>query len=145
MRNLTFLLMLSALSVSAENFNIKMVNTDSSGQIMVFDPPFLKANVGDTITFIPADALHNSKSVSNLIPSSAAPWEGAMDEKITVELDVEGIYVYQCTPHLALGMIGVIQVGNPVNLEQINDNIAPLESLIAINKDRVKNYLSKIN
>jgi len=145
MRNLTFLLMLLALSVSAENFNIKMVNTDSSGQIMVFDPPFLKANVGDTVTFIPADALHNSKSVSNLIPSSAAPWEGAMDEKITVELDVEGVYVYQCTPHLALGMIGVIQVGNPVNLEQINDNIAPLESLIAINKDRVKNYLSKIN
>ena len=145
MRNLTFLLMLLALSVSAENFNIKMVNTDSSGQIMVFDPPFLKANVGDTITFIPADALHNSKSVSNLIPSSAAPWEGAMDEKITVELDVEGIYVYQCTPHLALGMVGVIQVGNPVNLKQINDNIAPLESLIAINKDRVKNYLSKIN
>ncbi len=145
MRNLTFLLMLLALSVSAENFNIKMVNTDSSGQIMVFDPPFLKANVGDTVTFIPADALHNSKSVSNLIPSSAAPWEGAMDEKITVELDVEGIYVYQCTPHLALGMVGVIQVGNPVNLKQINDNIAPLESLIAINKDRVKNYLSKIN
>ena len=145
MRNFTFLLIFIALSVSAENFNIKMLNTDSSGQIMVFDPPFLKANVGDTVTFIPADALHNSKSVSNLIPSSAAPWEGAMDEKITVELDVEGIYVYQCTPHLALGMVGVIQVGNPVNLKQINDNIAPLESLIAINKDRVKNYLSKIN
>jgi len=137
--------MFLALSVSAENFNIKMVNTDSSGQIMVFDPPFLKVNVGDTITFIPADALHNSKSVSNLIPSSAVPWEGAMDEKITVELDVEGIYIYQCTPHLALGMIGVIQVGNPVNLKQINNNIAPLESLIAINKDRVKNYLSNVN
>ena len=145
MRNLTLLFMFLALSVSAENFNIKMVNTDSSGQIMVFDPPFLKVNVGDTITFIPADALHNSKSVSNLIPSSAVPWEGAMDEKITVELDVEGIYIYQCTPHLALGMIGVIQVGNPVNLKQINNNIAPLESLIAINKDRVKNYLSNVN
>ena len=145
MRNLTLLFTFLSLSVSAENFNIKMVNTDSSGQIMVFDPPFLKVNVGDTITFIPADALHNSKSVSNLIPSSAVPWEGAMDEKITVELDVEGIYVYQCTPHLALGMIGVIQVGNPVNLKQINNNIAPLESLIAINKDRVKNYLSNVN
>jgi len=145
MRNLTLLFTFLSLSVSAENFNIKMVNTDSSGQIMVFDPPFLKVNVGDTITFIPADALHNSKSVTNLIPSSAAPWEGAMDEKITIELNVEGIYVYQCTPHLALGMIGVIQVGNPVNLRQINNNISPLESLIAINKDRVKNYLSKIN
>tara|TARA_B100000925_G_C21873319_1_gene415232 strand:+ start:176 stop:613 length:438 start_codon:yes stop_codon:yes gene_type:complete len=145
MHNLTLLFTFLSLSVSAENFNIKMVNTDSSGQIMVFDPPFLKVNVGDTITFIPADALHNSKSVTNLIPSSAAPWEGAMDEKITIELNVEGIYVYQCTPHLALGMIGVIQVGNPVNLRQINNNISPLESLIAINKDRVKNYLSKIN
>ena len=122
-----------------------MVNTDSSGQIMVFDPPYLKANIGDTVTFIPADALHNTKSVQNLIPSSAAPWEGAMDEKITVELNVEGIYVYQCTPHLALGMIGVIQVGNPVNLQEINDNISPLEASIAINKERVKNYLSQIN
>tara|TARA_B100000614_G_scaffold249566_1_gene258700 strand:+ start:334 stop:747 length:414 start_codon:yes stop_codon:yes gene_type:complete len=137
--------MFTVLSVSAENFNIKMVNTDSSGQIMVFDPPFLKVDVGDTVTFIPADALHNTKSVTNLIPSSAASWEGAMDEKITVELKAEGIYVYQCTPHLALGMIGVIQVGNPVNLQEINENVSSLESLIAINKDRVKNYLSKIN
>ena len=68
-----------------------------------------------------------------------------MDEKITVELNTEGIYVYQCTPHLALGMIGVIQVGNPVNLQEISENITPLESLIAINKERVKDYLSNIN
>ena len=68
-----------------------------------------------------------------------------MDEKITVEFNVEGIYVYQCTPHIALGMIGVIQVGNPVNLPEINENISSLESLIAINKERVKTYLSKIN
>ena len=145
MRSFTFLLIFMALSVSAENFNIKMLNTDSSGQIMVFDPPFLRADVGDTVTFIPADALHNSKSVSNFIPSSATPWEGAMDEKITVELNVEGIYVYQCTPHLALGMIGVIQVGRPVNLAEINENIPSLESMIAINKERVKTYISKIN
>lgn len=145
MRNIAFLFIFLALSASAENFNIKMVNTDSSGQIMVFDPPFLKVNIGDTVTFIPADALHNSKSVPNLIPSSATPWEGAMDEKITVELNTEGIYVYQCTPHLALGMIGVIQVGNPVNLQEISENITPLESLIAINKERIKDYLSNIN
>ena len=145
MRNLTFLFMFLALTVSAENFNIKMVNTDSSGQIMVFDPPYLKANIGVTVTFIPTDTLHNSKSVQNLIPPSATPWEGAMDEKLTVELNVEGIYIYQCTPHLALGMVGVIQVGNPVNLQEINDNISPLESSIAINKERVKNYLSQIN
>ena len=68
-----------------------------------------------------------------------------MDEKITVELNTEGIYVYQCTPHLALGMIGVIQVGNPVNLQEISENIIPLESQIAINKERVKDYLSNIN
>ena len=68
-----------------------------------------------------------------------------MDEKITVELNTEGIYVYQCTPHLALGMIGVIQVGNPVNLQEISENITPLESLIAINKERVKDYLSNVN
>ena len=43
MRHIAFLFIFLALSASAENFNIKMVNTDSSGQIMVFDPPFLIA------------------------------------------------------------------------------------------------------
>ena len=140
-----FLLALLTSFVAAANFDVKMVNADASGQVMVFDPPFIKANVGDTVTFLPTDMLHNSQSVPGLIPSSANSWNGAMNEKITIELNAEGVYVYQCTPHIALGMIGVIQVGNPSNIDDVRNSVSSLESMIVMNKERVQRYLSQVN
>ena len=138
-----FLVLLSSF-IGAENYEVKMVNADASGQLMIFDPPFVKANVGDTVTFLPTDLLHNSQSVPGLVPSSANAWNGAMNEKITIKLDVEGVYVYQCTPHIALGMIGVIQVGNPINIDDIKNSISSLESMIVMNKERVQEYLEQV-
>ena len=140
-----FLIALLTSFVTAENFDVKMVNADASGQVMVFDPPFIKANVGDTVTFLPTDMLHNSQSVPGLIPSSANSWNGAMNEKITVELNSEGVYVYQCTPHIALGMIGVIQVGSPTNIDDLRNSVSSLESMIVMNKERVQQYLAQVN
>jgi len=111
---------------------------------MVFDPPFIKAKVGDTVTFLPTDMLHNSQSVPGMIPSSASSWNGAMNEKITIELNTEGVYVYQCTPHIALGMIGVIQVGEASNIDDIKNSASSLESMIVMNKERVQQYLSQV-
>ena len=145
MRNSIFFLALLTSFVAGENFDVKMVNADSSGQVMVFDPPFIKANVGDTVTFLPTDMLHNSQSVPGLIPSSANSWNGAMNEKITIELNAEGVYVYQCTPHIALGMIGVIQVGSPTNIDDVRNSVYSLESMIVMNKERVQQYLSQVN
>ena len=139
-----FLLVLLTSFVAAENFDVKMVNADASGQVMVFDPPFIKANVGDTVTFLPTDMLHNSQSVPGMIPSSASSWNGAMNEKITIELNTEGVYVYQCTPHIALGMIGVIQVGEASNIDDIKNSASSLESMIVMNKERVQQYLSQV-
>ena len=140
-----FLITLLSSFVTAENFDVKMVNADASGQVMVFDPPFIKANVGDTVTFLPTDMLHNSQSVPGLIPSSASSWNGAMNEKITIELNAEGVYVYQCTPHIALGMIGVIQVGSPTNIHDVRNSVSSLETMIVMNKERVQQYLSQVN
>ena len=140
-----FIIALLTSFVAAENFEVKMVNADASGQVMVFDPPFIRANIGDTVTFLPTDMLHNSQSVPGLIPSSANSWNGAMNEKITVELNAEGVYVYQCTPHIALGMIGVIQVGSPTNIDDVKSSISSLESMIVMNKERVQQYLAQVN
>ena len=144
MNKLILCLFLLASFISAENFDIKMVNADASGQVMVFDPPFIKANIGDTVTFLPTDMLHNSQSVPGLIPSSAISWDGAMNEKITIDLNTEGVYVYQCTPHIALGMIGVIQVGEATNLDNIKNSSSALESMIVMNKERVQEYISQV-
>ena len=144
MNKLILCLFLLASFISAENFDIKMVNADASGQVMVFDPPFIKANIGDTVTFLPTDMLHNSQSVPGLIPSSASSWNGVMNEKITIELNTEGVYVYQCTPHIALGMIGVIQVGEATNIDNIKNSSSALESMIVMNKERIQKYISKV-
>ena len=144
MNKLILCLFLLASFISAENFDVKMVNADASGQVMVFDPPFIKANIGDTVTFLPTDMLHNSQSVPGLIPSSASSWNGAMNEKITIELNTEGVYVYQCTPHIALGMIGVIQVGEATNIDNIKNSSSALESMIVMNKERVQEYISQV-
>ena len=143
-KSIFFLALLTSF-VAAENFDVKMVNADASGQVMVFDPPFIKANVGDTVTFLPTDMLHNSQSVPGLIPSSANSWNGAMNEKIVIELKTEGVYVYQCTPHIALGMIGVIQVGEAVNIDEVRNSTSSLESMIVMNKERVQQYLGQVN
>ncbi len=143
-KSIFFLALLTSF-VAAENFDVKMVNADPSGQVMVFDPPFIKANVGDTVTFLPTDLLHNSQSVPGMIPSSANSWNGAMNEKITIELNAEGVYVYQCTPHIALGMIGVIQVGSATNIDDVRNSVSSLESMIVMNKERVQQYLSQVN
>ena len=144
MQKYIFSLVLLTSFVGAENYEIKMVNQDASGQVMVFDPPYLKANVGDTVTFLPTDMLHNSQSIPGMIPSSASSWNGAMNEKITIELNTEGVYVYQCTPHIALGMIGVIQVGEASNIDDIKNSASSLESMIVMNKERVQQYLSQV-
>ena len=142
-RSIFFLILFTSV-INAENFDVKMVNADASGQVMIFDPPFLKANIGDTVTFLPTDMLHNSQSVPDLIPSSANAWNGAMNEKITILLNTEGVYVYQCTPHIALGMIGIIQVGDPVNIDDVKNSISSLESMIVMNKERVQEYLEQV-
>ena len=53
-------------------------------------------------------------------------------------------YVYQCTPHIALGMIGVIQVGSPSNIDDVRNSISSLEGMIVMNKERVQQYLADV-
>ncbi len=41
-----------------------------------------------------------------------------MSQKITVTVNAEGIYGVKCTPHYGMGMVALILVGKPVNLEE---------------------------
>src|SRR5690554_6540169 len=89
----------------AADHQVKMLNMGADG-IMVFEPGFVKAAPGDTVTFVAADASHDATAVFG--PEGAELWAGAINEGLTVTLDKEGVYIYKCTPHLALGMVGVI-------------------------------------
>jgi len=145
MKNFIYTLLFISTFVLSANIDIRMVNAGVDGQVMVFDPPFVKISKGDSVTFLPTDMLHNSESIPSLSPANGTSWKGEMNEKITVTFDQEGVYIYQCTPHIALGMIGVIQVGAGANLADIKKSLSNLESKIFVNKERVGQYLSMVN
>ncbi len=101
---------------AAETFEVKMLNKGEAGT-MVFEPAFIAAQPGDTVVFIPADKGHNAEAIEGMLPEGATEFVGAMNEELSVTLDEEGIYGVKCKPHYMMGMVAVIQVGSPVNLD----------------------------
>jgi pseudoazurin len=107
------------VAASAADHQVKMLNKGSDGARMVFEPLVVRAAPGDTITFVPTDKSHNSASMKKGLPDGAEDWKGKMNAEITVTVSAEGVYMYQCTPHLGMGMIGAIVVGEPANLDAV--------------------------
>ena len=122
---------------------VKMLNAGPDGS-MVFEPAVIKVSVGDTINFVLVDQMHNSASLPNMIPAGAQSWNGAINENISVTLETEGVYVYNCTPHAMMAMVGVIQVGNAVNFDEIKAGVSQLKSTFVMNQDRLDEYLSRL-
>lgn len=85
---------------------------------VAYKPLVVIAQPGDRIIWEAAIG-HNVASVEGLIPKGAKPWISEMGAAISVTLDKEGIYIYECPPHIGFGMGGAIVVGKPVNLEEV--------------------------
>ena len=143
----TFLVLsLSVFGVftSAANHEVKMLNSGVEG-FMVFEPAVVKAAVGDTVTFKATDMAHNSASIEGMIPEGANAWNGAMSQDVTVTVNKEGVYVYQCTPHSMMAMVGVIQVGGSLsNMDSIQAKVASVKAGFVTNKERLDTYLGSL-
>ncbi|MEM8771755.1 MAG: plastocyanin/azurin family copper-binding protein [Pseudomonadota bacterium] len=101
---------------------IKMytVNPDDPRKRMWFEPRVLLAQPGDTVTFVPTDPTHQSSSTDGMLPEGEAGWEGEINKPVSYTVGKPGIYGYNCVPHIAAGMVGVIIVegeGKLANLE----------------------------
>ena len=129
---------------SAANHEVRMLNSGTEG-FMVFEPAVVKAAVGDTVTFKATDMAHNSASIEGMIPEGANSWNGAMSQDITVTVNKEGIYVYQCTPHSMMAMVGVIKVGGSrSNIDSIQAKVAAVKAGFVTNKERLDAYLGSL-
>jgi pseudoazurin len=112
--------MLLATPTLAADFTVNMVNKDSEGRNMQFEPAFLSVAPGDTVTFKAVDKGHDSESLPDGIPDGAESWKGQISQDVTVTLTQPGLYAFKCTPHFALGMVGLIEVGgDQSNLDAI--------------------------
>jgi pseudoazurin len=89
-----------------------------TAQGLKYNPLVTTIQPGDTVAWENMPT-HDTQSLEGLIPEGAEYWHSPLGENFQRTFNVEGIYVYKCTPHFGSGMGGAIIVGKPVNLDAI--------------------------
>lgn len=101
----------------AAEITVKMLNKGEKGS-MVFEPDLVKVAPGDTVHFVAVDKGHDAESIKTMIPAGAEAFKGKISQDLSVTLSTEGVYGVKCTPHYGMGMVALIVVGKPANLEE---------------------------
>ncbi len=133
---------LTQIAAAAE-ITVKMLTSGPDKTTLVFDPMYVKAAVGDTVTFQPMDKMgHTSMSV--FTPDGVTPWKAAANAEVKVTLSKEGVYLVACEVHKMMGMVAVLQAGKPVNLAEARKKAAEESAKMATNKDRFTKLLAMV-
>ena len=111
------ILMTTAGGALAAEVEVKMLNKGSEGA-MVFEPALVKVAPGDTVKFVATDKGHNAETIKGMLPADATPFLGKNGEDVAVTFDKPGIYGVKCLPHYGMGMVAMVVVGTPTNLEE---------------------------
>lgn len=111
-------------AASAAEHEVKMLNK-SGAKLMQFEPAFLKVEPGDTIKFVPTNPSHNAETIPEMWPEGAATFKGDINKEVVLKVDKEGVYGVKCMPHYMMGMVMLILVGQPTNLEKVKAFKAP--------------------
>ncbi|ABA78486.1 pseudoazurin [Rhodobacter sphaeroides] len=106
-----------ALPAGAANYEIAMVHNGSTGA-KAFEPAFIQAKVGDTVTFLPVEKGFNAEIIPGMLPLGARGFRGEMNRPVTITLTQEGVWGVKSMPYYGMGMVALIQVGAPLNLEE---------------------------
>ena len=113
---LFFLLALLIISKGnlAKTIQIEFTENDSySIEVAYID-------VGDTIEWLPKNKGHNVEFLAGP-DMDALPNNSKINEFHSILFKTPGVYLYGCTPHLNMGMLGLIVVDNDFhNLEDVN-------------------------
>ena len=119
MKKLLFILSLFLTTPAiAEEVIIDMLNKRDDGQKMVYSLDVAKVNVGDTIKWLPKSKGHNVEFIK--VPDGIKrSKKSKLNKEYSYTFDKSGIYLYQCTPHKSMGMIGLVVVGNDVSNKDI--------------------------
>ena len=109
------LILLSLKVVVADNIKIEFTADDT------YSMEVTKIGVGDTVEWLPKNKGHNVEFLAG--PNmDALPENSDLDVRHAVTFYLPGVYLYQCTPHGNMGMLGLIVVGNNFNnLDKIEE------------------------
>ena len=99
-----------SLPALADDMTIEMLNKRDDGAKMVYSEDIAYIDTGDTITWVPTSKGHNVEFIA--APDGwDIPKKSKNNKEVAITFDVPGVYVYQCTPHKAMGMIALVVVG----------------------------------
>lgn len=115
-------LTVAAGAAGAEEHVVQMLNQGPDGNRMVFEPAVIDAEPGDTVRFVPTNKGHNAMTVDRALPDEVEGFRGGINNEVVWEVPQEGLFLVQCQPHYALGMIALIASGDDLsNVEQVQD------------------------
>tara|TARA_Y100000817_G_scaffold22555_1_gene16259 strand:- start:126 stop:548 length:423 start_codon:yes stop_codon:yes gene_type:complete len=114
-------LIISYISISfnsyAETIEIDMLNKLEKEK-MVYSIKIARVDIGDTIIWKSVDKGHNVEFVE--MPDGVEKFKSKLSKDAEYKFDIPGIYLYVCTPHKSMGMIGLVVVGDDIsNLDKI--------------------------
>ena len=108
-----YFIILSSKFSFAETIQIDFTSDDS------YSIEVAKINVGDTIEWSPKNEGHNVEFLGG--PDfSSLPEKSDLNAFHSFTFNLPGVYLYHCTPHGNMGMLGLVIVGNDFhNLKDI--------------------------
>ena len=121
-----------------EEFKVQELNHGPKG-FFVFDPELVRIKPGDTVHFVAVDKGHEVHSVPGMIPAKAQPFDANLGQDLDVTFIEPGIYVFRCRPHTAMGMVGMVVVGDPSNIDEINPSSLPAKA-----KSKIEALLTQV-
>ena len=101
-----------ATSAFAESATVEMWNKDPDDKKrkMVFSQEIVTIEPGESVTWLATDKGHNVEMIDG--PDGyKLPKKSKLSKDVTLTFDQPGVYVYVCTPHASMGMIGIVVVG----------------------------------
>ena len=119
-RNLVILITLYFLLFSPKNslagsIQIEFTENDS------YSVEVARIDVGDSIEWLPTNEGHNVEFFAGPDMESL-PKKSEIDEVYSVVFRDPGVYLYGCSPHANMGMLGLIVVGNDLhNIEKVKE------------------------
>ena len=112
-------MVLSAKAEEKEPLVIEMLNKRGKEK-MLYGQDVARVEVGQTVTWTPDSKGHNVQFVS--VPEGVEKVKSKLSKEFSYTFEQEGVYLYICTPHASMGMIGMVIVGeSDVNLDEVLD------------------------
>ena len=123
----------------AAEITIEMLNKDANGNKMVYSEEVAKISVGDTVKWLPSDKGHNVEFIAG--PDGfKKPKKSKMNKEYGFTFEIPGVYLYQCTPHKSMGMIGLVVVGG----DNSNKNSIAKAKVRGKSKKKLKKLLENL-